>query len=48
MAKEAGCSYVVLTTRHHEGFNMFDSKYSDFNIKKQYGVDMLKLVKKII
>ncbi len=26
----AGAKYMVLTTRHHEGFCLFDSKYSDF------------------
>ena len=42
LAKEAGCVYTVLTSRHHEGFNMFDTKYSDFNVKKVYGVDVIK------
>lgn len=32
MAKEAGMKYVVITTKHHEGFNMFASKYSDYNV----------------
>ena len=29
-AKRAGAKYMVLTTRHHEGFCLFDSEYSDF------------------
>lgn len=29
-AKAAGAKYMVLTTRHHEGFCLFDSRYSDF------------------
>ncbi|MCI5779828.1 MAG: alpha-L-fucosidase [Lentisphaeria bacterium] len=29
-AKLAGAKYIVLTTRHHEGFSLFDSAYSDF------------------
>ena len=30
IAKAAGAKYMVLTTRHHDGFCLFDSKYSDF------------------
>ena len=41
LAKEAGCTYTVLTTRHHEGYNMFDTKYSDFNSKKTKGIDIV-------
>ena len=33
-AKEAGMKYVVLTTRHHDGFCLFDSKVSDFTSVK--------------
>ncbi|WP_353183471.1 alpha-L-fucosidase [Parapedobacter lycopersici] len=29
-AKAAGMKYVVLTTRHHEGFSLWDTKYSDY------------------
>ena len=31
-AKAAGMKYVVFTTKHHDGFNMFDTKFSDFKI----------------
>lgn len=31
LAKEAGMKYVVLTTRHHEGFCLWDSKVCPFN-----------------
>jgi alpha-L-fucosidase len=34
IAKEAGMKYIVLTTRHHDGYSLFDSKASDFNSKK--------------
>ncbi len=31
-AKEAGMSYVVLTTKHHDGFALWPSKYGNYNI----------------
>ena len=31
-AKNAGMRYVVFTTKHHDGFSMFDTKQSDFKI----------------
>jgi len=31
-AKYAGMKYVVFTTKHHDGFNMFDTKQSDYKI----------------
>lgn len=33
-AKNAGMKYVVFTTKHHDGFCMFDSKYTDYKITK--------------
>lgn len=32
MAKNAGMKYLVFTTKHHDGFNMFDTQFSDFKI----------------
>jgi alpha-L-fucosidase len=44
LAKEAGMKYIVITSKHHDGFAMFDSKASDWNIVKAtpYGRDALK------
>jgi alpha-L-fucosidase len=32
MADEAGMDYVVITTKHHDGFALFDSAVSDFDV----------------
>ncbi len=46
MAKDAGMKYITITSKHHDGFAMFDSKVSDYNIVKQspYGKDVLKML----
>lgn len=31
-AKDAGMKYVVFTTKHHDGFSMFDTKQTDYRI----------------
>lgn len=31
-ARKAGMKYVVFTTKHHDGFSMFDSKYTNYKI----------------
>ncbi len=31
-ARDAGMKYVVFTTKHHDGFSMFDTKYSDYKV----------------
>ncbi|OQP62863.1 glycoside hydrolase [Niastella vici] len=42
-AKDAGFQYVVLTTRHHEGFALWPSAYGDFSTKNYIGgTDLLK------
>lgn len=32
VAKDAGMKYIIITSKHHDGFAMFDSKVSPFNI----------------
>jgi alpha-L-fucosidase len=32
LAKDAGMKYVVITAKHHDGFSMYDTKLSDFDI----------------
>jgi alpha-L-fucosidase len=43
MAKEAGMKYAVITTKHHEGFCLFDSKYTEYkSTNTPYGKDLLR------
>lgn len=32
LAKDAGMKYIVITSKHHDGFALFDSKVSDFDV----------------
>ena len=34
-AKAAGMNYMIITAKHHDGFAMFDTKVSDFNVMQQ-------------
>lgn len=44
-AKMAGMKYVVFTTKHHNGFCMFDTKTTDFNIMNTpYGKDVTRMI----
>ena len=44
MAKNAGMKYITITSRHHDGFSMFDSEVTDYTIVKKtpYQKDVLK------
>lgn len=43
LAKDAGMKYITFTTRHHDSFSMFNTKYSDWSIMNTpYGKDVLK------
>jgi alpha-L-fucosidase len=41
-AKEAGCRYVIFTSRHHEGFALHDSKVTSFDGKDVTGRDLFR------
>jgi alpha-L-fucosidase len=41
-AKKAGMKYFVITTKHHEGFCLWDSRYTDYKVTNTpYGKDLL-------
>ncbi len=44
LAKEAGMKYIVITSKHHDGFALFDSKVTDWDVvdATPYGRDLLK------
>ncbi len=44
MAKDAGMKYLVISMKHHDGFVLFDSKASDWNVVEAtpWGKDLLK------
>lgn len=46
MAKEAGMKYIIITAKHHDGFAMFGTKASPWNIvdATPYGKDVLKML----
>ena len=46
IAKAAGMKYITITSKHHDGFAMFDSKVSDYDIidRTPYKKDVLKML----
>lgn len=45
LAKEAGMEYICFTTKHHDGFCMWDTKQTDYSIMNTpYGKDVLKML----
>jgi alpha-L-fucosidase len=44
LAKEAGTKYIVITSKHHDGFALFDSKVTDWDVvdATPYGRDLLQ------
>jgi alpha-L-fucosidase len=45
LIKDSGMKYILFLTKHHDGFCMFDSKYTDYDIMSSpYGKDICKEV----
>lgn len=45
LAKNAGMKYICFTAKHHDGFCMWDTQYTDYNVMNTpYGKDTLKML----
>jgi len=46
IAKSAGMKYITITTKHHDGFAMWDSKLTDWDIvdRTPYGKDIIRML----
>ncbi|MBS0217944.1 MAG: alpha-L-fucosidase [Proteobacteria bacterium] len=46
LAKDGGARYIVVTSKHHDGFAMFDTRSTDYNVVKRtpFAKDPLKLL----
>jgi alpha-L-fucosidase len=46
LAKAAGMKYITITSRHHDGFAMFETRQSDWNIVQRtpYGKDVMRML----
>jgi alpha-L-fucosidase len=43
LAKEVGMEYACLTSKHHDGFCLWDTKHTDFNVMNSpYGKDIIR------
>jgi len=47
LVKDAGMNYITITSKHHDGFAMYDSDISDYNIvdATPYGKDIIGMLK---
>lgn len=48
LAKQAGCRYVVFTSKHHEGFALHDSKAGDYDAGSVLKRDLVKEIVKAV
>src|SRR5699024_9479882 len=46
LAKKAGMKYIVITTKHHDGFSLFGTETTDYNIVKStpFAQDAIKML----
>lgn len=46
LAKSAGMKYITITSKHHDGFAMFNSKLTDWNVvaRTPYGKDVIGML----
>ena len=45
LAKSCGMKYICFTTKHHDGFCMWDTRYTDYKVTNTpYGKDVLKML----
>lgn len=46
LVKASGMKYITITSKHHDGFSMFDSKVSDYDVtdRTPYKKDILKML----
>ncbi|MDX9866399.1 MAG: alpha-L-fucosidase [Kiritimatiellia bacterium] len=42
LARQAGCKYIILTSKHHDGFALHDSTVSDFDAGSVLGRDLIR------
>jgi alpha-L-fucosidase len=43
LARRCGMQYAILTTKHHDGFALFDTRHSDFGVMRSpYGQDIVR------
>ncbi len=48
LAREAGCRYVVFTTKHHDGFCLFQSQYTTYDAHDLLGRDLCREIVDVV
>ncbi len=42
LAREAGCRYMVMTSKHHDGFALWDTELTDYSSARHQGRDLVR------